>query len=61
MAAREDENVFNARFAFELLDLLFSLSWNSDEDECLLNKTPRKKRKIENFVDLVHECTDKKD
>jgi len=59
MTAREDENIFNARFAFELLDLLFSLLSNSDEDECLLNKIPRKIRKIENFVDLVYECTDK--
>jgi len=61
MTAREVENVFNTRFAFELLDLLFSSSSSSsDKDECLLNKTPRKIRKIENYVDLVHECIDKK-
>jgi len=60
MAAQEVENIFNARFAFELLDLLFSLSFsNSDKYECLLIKTPRKIRKIENFVDLMHECIDK--
>jgi len=57
MAAWEKVENFKIWFAFELFELLFSsLSSSSNEDKCF--KTPRKILKIENFIKLVHECTE---
>jgi len=51
MAARD------VRIAIALLDLLSSSSSSSDEEELL--KNPRKIPKINNFVQVVHNLTDK--
>lgn len=62
MAARDGDNVSNsrdARLAFGLLNLLSLSSSSSDEDDLLLKKDPRKIPKIENFVQVVHNLTDK--
>ena len=61
MAARDGDNVSNsrdARLAFGLLKLSSSSS-SSDEDDLLLKEDPRKIPKIENFVQVVHNLTDK--
>ncbi|XP_018371325.1 PREDICTED: putative nuclease HARBI1 isoform X1 [Trachymyrmex cornetzi] len=58
MTTRREVENSKIRFVFELLELLSSSSSSSsDEDEYF--KTPHKIRKIGNFIELVHECTDK--
>ncbi|XP_071640855.1 putative nuclease HARBI1 [Temnothorax longispinosus] len=62
MAARDGDNISNsqnARLAFGLLNLLSLSSSSSDEDDSLLKENPRKIPKIENFVQVVHNLTDK--
>lgn len=49
----------DARLIFELLDLLSSSSSSSDEDEVLQKENPRKIPKIANFLQVVHNLTDK--
>ncbi|XP_077280434.1 uncharacterized protein LOC143907491 [Temnothorax americanus] len=50
----------DARLIFELLDLLSSSSSSSsDEDNFLQEKNPRKIPKIANFLQVVHNLTDK--
>ncbi|KYN05112.1 hypothetical protein ALC62_03997 [Cyphomyrmex costatus] len=59
MAARHIDTNFEARLALQLVDVLSSSSSSSDEDE-LWTKNSRKIPKIENFIDVVHNLTDKK-
>ncbi|XP_077272714.1 uncharacterized protein LOC143903145 isoform X2 [Temnothorax americanus] len=62
MAAWDDDNVSNsrdARLAFGVLNLLSSSSSSSDENDLLLKEVPRKIPKIKNFVQVVHNLTDK--
>ncbi|XP_011702587.1 PREDICTED: uncharacterized protein LOC105458762 [Wasmannia auropunctata] len=58
MAARQIDTSFKTRLALQLLEVLSSSSSSSDEDEFWNEKT-RKIPKIENFVDVVHNLTDK--
>jgi len=56
MAARNDENL-NEKTMEIILDLLSSSS-SSDDDEEFFNER-RIIPKIENFLEVVHKCTDK--
>jgi len=55
MAAHDD---FNIPLVLQLLDVLSSSSSSSDEDE-VFAKIPHKIPKIENFINVVHNLTDK--
>ena len=59
MAVRDDLSSGDARrLALGLLNILSSSSSSSDEDDLSLN-VPQKIPKIKNFVEVVHNLTDK--